>query len=289
MWAERILSRLDGDDPGTETPKIRAFQLILALVICTEYWTKALARWSELDLEDSAALVAVTLLSGMVIEGRWRRAAFAGFTVLQAWYVWSLFPHTGNHRYLELVFAGLLTWLDDEQAEERRLLLRSLRWTLIIVLFFAGVQKLVHGYYLGGQFLAYSLGQDTFRLALQPLLPPAEVERLTSYDGWVGDGPYLVSSPLFLAVSNAVWISEIALGALLFSRTSRSFACAAACVLIAATQFVARELMFGVEFASATLLFARTDLLRHLVKPAAVFLALLILVRLGVLPEVTFH
>jgi hypothetical protein len=289
MWIEQVLSRLDGDDVGTVPGKIRAFQLILSLVICTEYWTKSLRRWSELQVDDGVALTVVTLLTAAVVHGRWRRAAFAGFACLQAWYVWSLFPQTGNHRYLELAFSALFALLDDEKAEEQRLLLRSLRWVVIVVLFYSGVQKLVHGYYFRGQFLAYSLWRDTFRPILGTLLPGEELQRLTSYGGIVGDGPYLVSSPLFLTVSNAVWVVEIALALLLFSRATRAYACAAACAFMIATESVARELMFGVEFVSAVLLFARSDLLRRLIWPIVGVLTLLWLVRLGLLPEVVFH
>ena len=112
---ERMFSQFDGDVPGTESAKVRGYQLVLALVICAEYWTKYIRRWGELGSDEWIALALVTTLTGVVIHGRWRRAAFAGFVLLQAWYVWSLFPHTGNHRYLELIFAALFAFLDDDR------------------------------------------------------------------------------------------------------------------------------------------------------------------------------
>lgn len=269
--------------------KVHSFRVIFALVICAEYWTKALARWSDLDGADAVALAAATLLGAAALSGRRRRTVFAGFAVLQTWYVWSNFPLTGNHRYLEWFFAVLFAILDDEEEEERRLLLRSVRWTVIVVLFYSGLQKLAHGYYFEGQFLAYSLWRETFRTALAPLLSSEELGRLTSYAGAVGDGPYLVSAPAFLVVSNAVWVVEMALAPLLFFRTTRRVAWITACAWVAGTQVVAREFLFGIEFGSALLLFARTDIIRRAVWPAAVFLGLLVLMRLGVLPEVTFH
>ncbi len=269
--------------------KIRAFQVILALVIGAEYWTKALARWDALDVADGLTLALATLLAAAALAGRRRRVVFAGFAVLQAWYVWSNFPLTGNHRYLELFFAALFAVLDDEKEEERRLLLWSLQWAVIVVLFYSGLQKLAHGYYFQGQFLAYSLWRDTFRTALAPLVSPEELGRLSSYSGAVGDGPYLVSSPAFLAVSNAAWLLELALAPLLFFRATRPVAWIAACVVVLVTQLVAREFLFGVEFVAALLLFARTDIIRRAVLPAALFLGLLVLIRLGMLPEVIFH
>ena len=51
---------------------------------------------------------------------------------------------------------------------------------VLVVLFYSGLQKLVHGYWLRGQFLAWSMWQDSFRTALEPLLPAEEFTRLTS-------------------------------------------------------------------------------------------------------------
>jgi len=286
---ERPLVHLDGDAAGSERGKIRALQIILALVVCTEYWTKALSMWAALRAADAVALGIASLVAIAVVQGRWRRPALAALAGLQAWYVWSLFPQGGNHRYLELTFAVLLASFDDENPEEQRFLLRSLRWTVVVVLFYSGLQKLVHGYYFQGQYLAFSMWRDTFRVSLGWLLPAEELQRLTSYAWDVGDGPYSVSSPLFIAVSNAVWLSEIALAILLLPRATRAVACVATCCMIIVVEAVAREFLFGIEFLAATLLFAGTDTIRHIVKPVAVLLALLVLMRLGVLPEILFR
>jgi len=269
--------------------RVRSYQVILALVIFTEYWTKALQSWTLLEVGDVVALVAVTLLAAAVIHGRWRRSAFVGFTLLQAWYVWAYFPLTGNHRYLELLIAGLFALLDDRKDEERRLLLRALRWTFIVVLFYGGLQKLVHGYYFHGQFLSYSLWRVGFHAALGPLLPAHEFERLTSYAAAVGDGPYIVTSPVFLVASNAVWIVEIALAVLLCFRATRQVAWVMGLVFVVAMEVVAREFMFGIEVACAMLLFSRSDLIRRAILPVAVLLAILVLMRSGLLPGFLFH
>jgi len=289
MWIERLFAHLDGDVAGSEPGKIRALQIILGLVVCTEYWTKALNMWAALGTDDAVALGIASLVCITIVHGRWRRPALAALAGLQAWYVWSLFPQAGNHRYLELTFAVLLASFDDENPEEQRFLLRSLRWTVVVVLFYSGLQKLVHGYYFQGQYLAFSMWRDTFRASLGWLLPAEELQRLMSYSWEVGDGPYSVSSPLFVAVSNAVWLSEMALAILLLPRATRTVACVATCCLIVVVEAVAREFLFGIEFFAAILLFAGSDVIRHIVKPVAVLLALLVLVRLGALPEIVFR
>jgi hypothetical protein len=271
------------------TAKVRAFQVILALVIFTEYWTKALQGWALIEAADVVALVVVTVLTAAVVHGRWRRAAFVGFALLQSWYVWAYFPLTGNHRYLELMIAGLFAFLDDRKADEGRLLLRALQWIFVVVLFYGGVQKLVHGYYFQGQFLSYSLWRVGFLSALGPLLPAQELERLTSYIAAVGDGPYIVASPLFLVVSNAAWVAEITIALLLCFRTTRPFAWVSGLLFVVAMEVVAREFMFGIEVACAMLLFARTDLIRRAILPVTVLLAALVLMRAGLFPAFLFH
>lgn len=289
MDSSSVLSRLDGDEPGTRGGKLRAFGIILALVICTEYWTEYLPRWRDLGVDEVGALAAITALAATVIHGRHTRLAFAGIAAVQLWYVWDLFPMAGNHRYLEAAFAAVLALLDDDDGPEQLLALRSLRFMVLVVLFYSGLQKLVHGYWLRGQFLAWSLWRDSFRTALEPLLSSHDLARLTSYGASAGEGPYLVSSLPVLVLSNAVWIAEIALAVLLVPRATRRLACVATCALIAATEIVAREMMFGIEFAAATMLFLRGGGLRRLTLPFALLLGLLMLVRFGVLPGPAFH
>ncbi len=284
MGSGGVLAKLDGDEPGSGGGKLRAFGIILALVIATEYWTKALARWGDLGAHEVAALVAVTLLAAAVVHGRWRRAAFAGIALVQLWYVLRLFPLAGNHRYLEAAFAASFAFLDDEEGQEQRLLLRCLRFMVLVVLFYSGLQKLVHGFWLEGQFLAWSMWKDSVRTALEPLLSTEEFARLTS-----GDGPYRLSSPPLLLLSNATWLAEMSLAALLIPRATRTLATLTTCALILGAEVLTRELMFGVEFVAATLLFLPGDALRRCVVPAAALLAALVLVRLGAVPEVQFH
>jgi hypothetical protein len=59
--------------------------------------------------------------------------------------------------------------------------------------------------------------------------------------------------------------------------------------MIFAMELVTRELMFGVEFAAAILLFARGNALGRWVLPFALLLGAAVLVRLGVVPDVGFH
>jgi hypothetical protein len=283
---ESVLSRMDGGDPGSDLPRLRGFRQVLALVVATEYWTKGLRDRSLLDPLDWLQVGLATGLAAIVVatpSGRAKRAAFVGFAALQSWWIAQYFPLAGNHRYLELWLALLLAGLDDAAEDERRLLLRALRWTAVVVLVASGLQKAVHGYWFRGQFLAWSVWQENVRFALAPLLSAGELARFDA------GGPWIVDRPLVVALSNAVWIAEVSLGGLLVPRRTRAWAWIAAVALLAATELVAREMMFGIEFAAALMLFARGAVVQRFVVPAGLLLGALVAVRAGWLPEVLFH
>ena len=270
--------------------RLLAFERVLALVVATEYWTKTIRDRALFDAADGAALVLVTALAAAILfSGRLRRAALAGLALLQAWWIWRFFPLTGNHRYLELVFAVALAALDGRRPEHRDLELRVLRSMAILVLFYSGLQKLVWGYWTGGQYLAFAMAREPFHRMLGWLAPAEELARLASYSGAIGDGPYLVHAPLLTLLANLVWIGEIGLAVALALEATRRLAWPLACLLVLGVALVSRELMFGVEFCSALTLFSPADRLTRWVLPIAALLGLLLLVRLGLLPEVLFY
>jgi hypothetical protein len=289
MWLERILSGLDAPREPDAGSRLLAFQRVVALVVATEYWTKTIRDRALFETADGVALALVSVLAAAILLGRFRRAAFAGLALVQAWWIWRFFPLAGNHRYLELILAIVFSALDERSGEHRRLQLRAVRFMVIVVLFYSGLQKLVWGYWSHGQFLAFAVDREPFTTMLGWLVPTGELARLTSYSGAIGDGPYLIGAPSLIAVSNLVWIVEIGLALLLWHPATRRWGWPFACLLVVSIELVARELMFGVEFCAAIALFARGDRLTRWVVPIAMFLGLLVLVRLGLLPEVVFH
>lgn len=289
MWLERIVSGIDAGQERDVDSRLLAFQRVLALVVAAEYWTKTIRDRALFDTADAVALTLVTVLAAAVLLGRFRRAAFAGLALLQAWWIVRFFPLAGNHRYLELILAVVFSALDERNDEHRRLQLRSVRFMVVVVLFYSGLQKLVWGYWTRGQFLAFAVNHEPFSAMLGWLFPADELVRLASYSGAIGDGPYLADAPLLIAASNLVWILEIGLALLLMLPLTRHRAWPIACLWVVCIELVARELMFGVEFCAALALFARGDRLTRWVVPIALFLGSLVLVRLGLLPEVLFH
>jgi hypothetical protein len=289
----RILGRffglVDGDDPARRARRLHAFEAIFALVVGTEYWLRALPKWGRLASHYDALLAIATAACAAILFTRWRRPAFAALAASHAVLVWSEFPSAGNHAYLELAYCALAAFLAIDDEAEGALYLRAVRWLVVVVLFYSGLQKLVHGYYFGGEFLAFSAPSAAFRPLFALLLGDAEMARLAALDGSVGDGPYRVASWPLVAASNATWLGEILLAPVLCWRRTRAVGVAAAVVLVLAIEIAAREVFFGLVFLDAILLFARRDLHSRLVPAVAVLLAAMALSRLGVLPEVVFH
>lgn len=285
----RLLAWLDGGDPGTWSPALLVFRRVLAMTVGVEYWARAIPKWSALGPLYLAALAVVTVACVASAVPPLARGAFAALALTQAVVIAAEFPATGNHAYLELYFLALLALLRPEDPDERRVLMRALRWLVVLVLFTSGFQKLVHGYYFRGQYLAYSLGTETFRPVLAPLLPAGELARLTSFTTDVGSGPYLVSSPPFLLVSNAIWIAELVLALLLLWPPARAVAVAGTLAVLAGIEVGARELFFGLVFANGVLLFVPGRIGAWYPALAGALLAWMLLGSLGVVPSMVFH
>lgn len=286
------LGRLFGivdDRPGAAPPAVRAFEVVLLLVIGVEYWLRAIPKWGQLASHYYVLLALATVVCPLGLTAVGRRPAFAALAASHAFLVWSEFPSTGNHAYLELLLCLLATSLDPSDPGEARLYVRAVRWLGVLIIGYSGIQKFAHGYYRHGEYLAFSLGAPTFQPILRPFLTAEEFWRLTAFTGAVGDGPYQVRSWPFVALANGTWIAEVALAPLLCLPRTRTVAVAGALLLIAAIEVGAREVFFGLVYLDVVLLFAPPPALRATVPVAAGLLAVLTLSRLGAIPAITFY
>ena len=291
----RLFAIVDGDDPALRARRLRAFEAIFALVVGVETWLRALSSVGPLQPVDRALLAVVTpacvaiVVSAAAPAWRLRRPAFALIALCLASLLWREFPASGNHAYLELAVCLLGSLLSLDSPEEQLLELRAVRWMAVVIFFYSGLQKLVQGYYLHGEYLAFSFGSTSFRPVLALLADSGEIARLAALRGDVGDGPYRLGNAALLAASNATWILEIAIAPALCWRRTRSLAVGVALAFLLGIEAAAREAFFGLVFADAILLFARRDQHARALPLVAALLALLALIRLGIVPEVTFH
>lgn len=283
-----LLALASDDDGPWREGKRQAFDLILSLQICAHLWEISL-RLPSWSVASYLLTWGSLLLLVAVPFARWRRWAVAGLALLEVVFIAQSFPLTGNHAYLLCILAGTRAFVDCKEAGEQELFLVAARWIVAIVFFWTGLQKLLNGFYFQGEFFSYYLSrQEHFRGLLQYLISPEELDRLLGYAKQVGDGPYRSHSPALIALSNAVWVAEMGLAVLLVARRTRMAAVWLTLVFMVLTEIAARELVFGAIFLNGLLLFPRRDYNRYLIPLFAAFHAWLILMRLGVLPEIRF-
>lgn len=166
------------------------------------------------------------------------------------------FPHTYNHLFLEWLFMSAAASVRIDDADEARLFLGFARATIVIVLFWSGLQKLLHGCYAEGQFLAVSVAANPYFAAPFRWIAGAEVERLEALLPLIrGAGPFRFEPTWLVVGSNAVWILEMALPLALLWPALRRIAILGTLLLLACIESAARELVFGVLFGAGVLLF----------------------------------
>ena len=189
-------------------------------------------------------------------------------------------PTTANHLFLEFVVLAALSFLDEREENESKLLLQGLRWFTASFFFWSGLQKVFYGRYFDGQFLGTVVAYDQldrFSAFLRFFMSAEEFERLRGLTPVPGAGPFSVDSPLFLVMSNSVYIIEIVAGlVLLFVPKLRVAAVVVSLAFMVAIEAGARELVFGVLMVNLLLLFVDSRWNKWMFPACAVFYAYLV-------------
>ena len=280
---------LAGDASDTlVSVKLRAFRQFLLLYGAARSWL-----WVKLILFEAPLLPvsAVVMTVGFALTLSPRSAYLGPRVALPAmlYQVALVFPNTANHNFLELYALALLCLLGHDETPDLQWVLGGLKWLTVVVLFHTGFQKLAHGYYLRGDFLAFMVGaQERFAHLFAVMLPAEEITRLQSYDYLrTGSGPFRVSRPLFVAASNAVWIAELTLPVFVVWRRTRTWATLLAVGLIVMIQLGALEIGFAILFVNLLLLFLPGNWNRRLLPLFAFVLVIAALAGLLGLPILT--
>ena len=253
---DRWLGQPGVDDPSTIAQKARTFRLLVLLNL--------VANEILLQQFETAAALGVCLLGAA-----FRRTARLSMVVAALIFVdvfFGAFPRFANHNYLQLILLIVVASLRFEKAEEQVLLMQVARWLTVFVFFWSGLKKVMFGTYFGGEFLAFIMTRSPhFAEFFGIFVPDAEILRLRSYSILdPGVGPFRVDSLLFVAVSNAVYLAELFLAALLVWRRARPYAWLFGIAVIVGIEIAAREGMFGMLCISLFLCFPERDLNRRL-------------------------
>lgn len=291
MRLDSILAWADEDDRSEQSLKVRGLQLFLQLHVSARLWFICFPR-NEGDPLWSIAMASVaTLAFAIGLFPRFARPAVALTAATMFVKLALTFPMSSNHFLFELLNVLLLVSLNARNVDERGLLLTASRWITVIVIFHTGLQKLLYGTYFEGQFLAYAIAtRDSFGDVFKLVLPAEEFSRLVhSHPRRMGAGPFTIQSPLFLLVSNGVYVFELLAPAFLLMRRTRTAAAVGVIGFMTLVQAGARELFFAAVLVHLLLLFLPRALNYRLLPVFAAFYVLLLGARFWIAPGFEIH
>jgi len=302
--------RVATDDPAEDAgPRLRAIRRLLLTHLTAELVVSYL-RWSPSGVVAPgilAGLAATALALSAVPRTRSFAAPLGALVVGFAIVRW--FPNVANHTFLLFLGLAALSFWNVRLETESTLALATLRWITALVLFATGVQKLLHGTYFHGEFLAFHVAHgDRFASLFRWVLPADELARLNALGSAAGElggsdafrafrtappatgaGLYRFTSAPALVLSNLVWVFELVAPAFLLWRRTRAGATVAVIVFLAAIETGAYEILFGVLFVNLVLLFARANWVGRLYPAFAALYAYLAGVHLGWFPRWHFN
>lgn len=257
--------------------------------VTARLWIWAMRPYAAAGSSKYIVAVAVTGLALAALLPAFERVALSSIALILLGKIVATFPETSNHSLLEFLAVALFAFLDRRSVEEGELLLRTCRWLVLIVLFWSGLQKVLYGTYFHAEFLgAFIAFKPSFAQAFGTILPAAELARLQSLSAQVGAGPFAVNSLLLVVLSNAVYLVEMVLPALLLWTRTRAAALLAAILFTVALQAAAREIFFAALFLNLLLLFSRRAVNRRLLPIFAMLYLGLLMTRL-LAPAVYFN
>ncbi len=274
----RLLAVAGTDAPEVAEYKLRSLRRLVLLVVgCESWYALGFIPYSSRPALYGAAAAALTICAVLGWRDRFAWPAVCAAFLLELSIVLSAFPDNANHQYLLLVFLTLLILVGrpSEAVASDSLdtaCLQAVRWIIAIGLAWAGLMKLVYGYWFGAEFLSFRIATDPgFAWVLGAFVPDGEMARLTLLENRVGAGPFRVEAPMLIAISNITWLVEIVVPiGLLWSRT-RGVSIVVALALMVAIQLGAREVFFAGLMIGGLLLFARRDRLAAFLPVLGVF------------------
>jgi len=261
---ERVLAWTGSDEAQVAEAKLRSLRRLVLLTLAFEGWfVLGYVPYSGTPGRYGLAAAALTLCAIAGFGDRWARPAVGLAFAIELAVVASVFPDNANHQFMALLLLALLALVGSESPErerDARAALQSMRWIAALGLAWAGVMKVVYGYWLGGEFLAYRIAIDPgFAAVFGLLLPADEIARLTSLANEPGAGPFRSDAAVLLLLSNGTWIAELALPIGLFFSRTRAAAMLCSIGLMLAIEAAAREIFFGGLMLGLLLAYAERD------------------------------
>ena len=275
---ERIFDRVGIDDRDLAERKLDAFRRwALVLLAFESVITVRYTPYSSALPALGIFALAFFLCLGLGWGRRFARPALATAAVLELGLLFFAFPDNANHQVLALVVLLLLLLVDSKTSEEPAdavVCLQSIRWIVLGGFFWAGVAKLLSGHWFDAGFLTWRVAIDPgFARVFAWMIPGEELARLMALGHEPGAGPFRVSSPGLVLVSNLTWIAELLLPVGLLFASTRRLCVALSLALLVAIQLGAREVFFAGWMTAGFLLFLERDRLTPLLPVLVLFFA----------------
>ncbi len=293
QFIDRQVEIEDAFDGGESEAKARGYFFVLVVIYATECLSIAIRqRGSWIPSTWIEVTLVPLLLAFCALSGRRQITAAALFGVV-LFRVVTTFPEGANHAYMLTLLFGLFACFDLQDPTERAWLLATAKWTLIVILFYSGLQKLLYGYYSHGEYFAYSIARyEHFRQFFSLLLPSQEIARLSTLRLENGAGPFRLHSNFGVLLSRGAYTAELILPFLLLHHRTRMLGVVGSILMIAVIEAAAREFSFGLQFVNLTLLFTVgrvNDRLKWgFALAGLVMIAIRVLGSLQLIPEVYF-
>jgi hypothetical protein len=168
-----------------------------------------------------------------------------------------MFPINSNHSFLEALLLALFLLVDFTKSEQRDLLVAMGRWLVVFVMLQSGLQKVLHGAYFNGMYLATELDHERLQLqwVFRHVLQPNELGALLEALRAGRDGPFMFHSPAAVVLSNSVYLSELLVAVLLLRERTRLHGAVLGVAVLVAIEVVAVEISFGILSLNLLMLF----------------------------------
>ena len=255
--------------PESEELALRAFRIYFALYSVLDCLVGEFAQQIQLlqgqfvpSFTPRHMLLSAAVVFGALLVSR-RRNYQVGALLLAAYHLFkviSYFPMSGNHRYLELLIYLSLAIVPAQQMG------RLLRYAILTIFFYSGLQKALYGYYGSGEifaiqaFLPPESSLVAFRMQLQALsdvfglhLPNLGLEQ-----DWSRNVPLDIPTWMgtaFKGMGRGALAAEIGLPLLVLWRRTRKLALAALLAFSAYIGIFASEYEFASTNIACLLLF----------------------------------
>ncbi len=281
----RVLGQMGTVDDVAAASSLRTFrQFLLLYASVRSFLWIAYAETDAGLLTACACVIWFGLAQSFSAKWAWLAPRIV-LPVLLVQFAWRA-PHVANHHVVEFLSFTMLALLGARERRDATSVLQGLRWLTMIVLFWAGLQKLLYGHYFRGDFLALMIAiQEPFAVFFRMLVSPEEISRVAGYDLWrTGSGPFRLESPLFALASNAVWVGEMGFPLLALLSRVRHLAALGAIALVLAIEMAALEIGFALLFLHLLMLFFDAKVARRLFPFVALFLVYALLATADSIP-----